>query len=529
MSKNIVICSDGTGNTAMKGRGTNVFKLYEAVDIHLDEPRQVTLYDDGVGTQSFNPLKLLSGAIGLGLNKNVIQLYTELAHLYNPGDRIFLFGFSRGAFTVRTLGGLIYQCGILDHDCKNDAELRRRAAAAYRAFRCRKLAYMERALCTLFDVVSFGRCCKKETLARVRNDYALENENFHAHPGSSKKIIPPVALIGAWDTVSAMGFPIKEISDFINMFIYRFKFENHDLGSNVEQACHALSIDDERRTFHPLMWNEDEDRNDRIEQVWFAGVHSNVGGGYPKHGMSLVTLVWMLHKAAKAGLVFSDHDYQLFVEHRNVNDKLYDSRSGFNSIYRYTPRNISKLCKRYGLVPRIHLSVFERIAQNTEAYAPGNLPNNLEVIGNEGPTAVTRAVQQLMRNELGNTASLLNKVSWAIILRIGAHITMLTLLAFMLLMYVIKYSAAWGLKSTLVDLFSVYGFADLLKYSLKDYWWLILIVIVLYLASGLAEKYMKRRFSEFYHGLLKRLRKVFDLTNEKVVLPDHSDEKKTYD
>ena len=115
MAKNIVICSDGTGNTAIKGRGTNVFKLFEAVDLNghrtnLSLDAQLAFYDDGVGTTGVTLLKLLGGVAGVGLARNVRQLYRELSRVYDPGDRIFLFGFSRGAFTVRTLAGMIGTC-----------------------------------------------------------------------------------------------------------------------------------------------------------------------------------------------------------------------------------------------------------------------------------------------------------------------------------------------------------------------------------------------------------------------------------
>src|SRR5512139_3212303 len=127
MAKNIVICSDGTGNSTIKGRGTNVFKLFEAVDVngHQRDARltpQVTFYDDGVGTENFKPLQLAGGAFGWGLSRNVRQLYKELARVYDPGDSIFLFGFSRGAFTVRSLVGLIATCGLLDADKLQTAE-----------------------------------------------------------------------------------------------------------------------------------------------------------------------------------------------------------------------------------------------------------------------------------------------------------------------------------------------------------------------------------------------------------------------
>ena len=119
MAKRIIICSDGTGNTAVKGRGTNVFKLYEAIDLngHRTDPTltpQVALYDDGVGTENVKLLKIFAGMTGFGLGRNVRQLYKELVRIYDPGDEIYVFGFSRGAFTVRTLVGLIAKCGVLD-------------------------------------------------------------------------------------------------------------------------------------------------------------------------------------------------------------------------------------------------------------------------------------------------------------------------------------------------------------------------------------------------------------------------------
>ena len=143
MPKNIVVCADGTGNTTIKGRGTNVFKLFEAVDTSehrskSPEAQQAAIYHDGVGTESLKWLRVLSGASGWGLSRNVKQLYGELARVYEPGDRIFLFGFSRGAFTVRTLAGLITTCGILDvskPEYSTNASFWRAIRAAYQAYR----------------------------------------------------------------------------------------------------------------------------------------------------------------------------------------------------------------------------------------------------------------------------------------------------------------------------------------------------------------------------------------------------------
>jgi hypothetical protein len=156
--------------------------------------------------------------------------------------------------------------------------------------------------------------------------------------------------------------------------VYRFKFPDRFLNDRVVQACHALSIDDERHSFHPLVWNEGKN-GDRIEQVWFAGVHSNVGGGYPKQGMSLVALDWMMAKAEAAGLRFNPGDRELLRDHASVDDKLYDSRAGLGTFYRWKPRDIAAICRANAMdPPRLHVSVLERMAHGTEDYSPANLP-----------------------------------------------------------------------------------------------------------------------------------------------------------
>src|SRR6267142_2270961 len=143
MPKRIIVCSDGTGNTAIKGRGTNVFKLFEAVDLdshrfNPDVTPQIAIYDDGVGTEEFKPLKIFGGATGWGLSRNVKHLYKELARVYDPGDEIYMFGFSRGAFTIRTLVGFIATCGLVDPEKLNPktfGNLQSTVAKAYRAYR----------------------------------------------------------------------------------------------------------------------------------------------------------------------------------------------------------------------------------------------------------------------------------------------------------------------------------------------------------------------------------------------------------
>jgi len=364
MAKRIVICSDGTGNTAIVGRGSNVFKTFEAVDLngHKHDASltpQIALYDDGVGTEDFKPLKIFAGMTGWGLSRNVKQLYKELVRVYDPGDEIFMFGFSRGAFTIRTLAGFIGTCGVLDRNkcCGTTAsELERGIRRAYRVYRS---CYRTRLVQMIMGPPSRDR-----------------GTAFKEHCSHDARI----TFIGVWDTVDAVGLPFH-ISNVINSVIYRYKFPDRRLSQVVDRACHALAIDDERHSFHPLLWDEtaDDAGSGRIEQVWFAGAHSNVGGGYPKHGMSLVALDWMLTKAREQQLRLKASERRYFFEHANVDDKLYDPRAGLGVFYRWKIRDVAAICRENNVTPKIHLSVFERIAHGTEDYAPGNIPAGTRV------------------------------------------------------------------------------------------------------------------------------------------------------
>ena len=368
MPKNIIICSDGTGNTAIKDRGTNVFKLFEAIDLngHRINPYldpQVAFYDDGVGTETFLPLKLLGGAFGFGLAKNVRNLYMDLVRVYDPGDestpadQIYLFGFSRGAFTVRTLAGLIAKCGVLDRDKLGTTDaLRAMVRKAYSTYR--------RSYRTLLGSV-VNRILVGLRLRRPDADAMAAFKQAHSIPAEVR-----IRFIGVWDTVDAVGGPFHT-SDVINAVFHRFKFPDRILSDKVDQAVHALSIDEARAAFGPVLW----EAKPNIEQVWFAGVHSNVGGGYPKQGMSLVTLDWMMQKAQQNGLRILPDDRKNYWEHGNVDDKMYDSRAGLGVFYRWKPRNMQTLWsgQKAGTLPPVHLSVLERLAHGTDGYAPGTL------------------------------------------------------------------------------------------------------------------------------------------------------------
>jgi uncharacterized protein (DUF2235 family) len=381
MPKNIVICSDGTGNSGIKDRGTNVFKLFESIDLNGQRANpsldvQIALYDDGVGTETFLPLKILGGAFGWGLARNVRQLYMGLVRIYDPGDRIFLFGFSRGAFTVRTLVGMIARCGVLDRErLLTTEDLREAVKQAYRTYRRSYRTWLGGLLQSARE--KFGRQSDTDAMREFKAAYSLTADKFRdaGSPGQDVRI----TFLGVWDTVDAVGGPFH-ISDVINTVFHRFKFSDRTLSPIVEHAAQALSIDDARAAFEPVLWKADQQR---VEQVWFAGVHSNVGGGYPKQGMSLVTLDWMMQKAAARGLRILTDDRKYYAEHGSTDDKSYDSRAGLGVFYRWKPRNMQKLWDRqYQQTkepPVVHVSVLERIAHGTDGYAPGTLAAPVKV------------------------------------------------------------------------------------------------------------------------------------------------------
>ncbi|MBI3598317.1 MAG: DUF2235 domain-containing protein [Nitrospirae bacterium] len=409
MAKNIILLSDGTGNSNIKDRGTNVFKLYEAIDLNCSSPKQVAFYDDGVGTEKFKPIQIVGSAFGFGLAHNVKALYKHLAQIYTPRDKIFMFGFSRGAFTVRTLAGFISKEGILNiNQYANDVTLDSAVSYLYENYRFQNTAFLEKVL-------------KKLPLPRkkIQTPITYTNEELELEKNDNRLI----EFIGVWDTVDAVGLPFDEATLFWNKFIFRFKFSNRILHSRVKKACHALAIDEERSSFHPLLWENDS----RIEQVWFPGVHSNVGGGYPQQGLSLVALDWMMEKAATAGLKFIPTYRQFVRDQEYAFDKLYDSRSGLGMYYRYKPRNIAEICSANKITtPKIHMSAFQRIAAGIFGYAPGNFPTNFEMVDNSGTHASATQISQILNQRLvvakiipptNNTSPLLAKMKWHICFR----------------------------------------------------------------------------------------------------------------
>jgi uncharacterized protein (DUF2235 family) len=271
MNKRIVICSDGTWNRPErdidKDTPTNVLRMARAVKpIAKDKVPQQVFYDWGVGSDA-SPIA--GGITGKGLHKNIMDAYRYIVQNYADGDEIFLFGFSRGAYTVRSLCGLINNCGILK---RADARLIQAAFDHYK---------------------------KSSKPYAPKGKKSLEFRAKHSHRSRE------VAFVGVWDTVGAMGIPIS----FLGLMDDKDEFYDTKIGSNVRVARHALAIDEQRRDFEPTIWLPREDLD--LRQVWFSGVHSDVGGSYKpdKDGslLSDIPLAWMMTEASVSGLSLEPH------------------------------------------------------------------------------------------------------------------------------------------------------------------------------------------------------------------------------
>lgn len=404
-AKSIILFSDGTGNSSAKLFKTNVWRMYEAVDLGPPaegKRHQISYYDDGVGTSSFKPLTLLGGAFGWGLQRNVLDIYRYACRNYRDGDDIYAFGFSRGAFTVRLAVALIASEGLVRS--ASEAELDRKSRGAYRAFRA---AFLPRRL-----------QWPTKWLRSVRRWFDRLRGQAPHDPADTCR--PNIRFVGVWDTVSAYGGPITEITRAIDNWVYPLSMPDYQLDERVLCARHALAIDDERDAFQPLLWDEVHEEAlvkkgtadpGRLEQVWFTGMHADVGGGYPDESLSYVSLLWMMEEAERAGLRTLTVVKDRIVALASSYGPIHDSRAGLGAYYRYQPRKIAAWLdpvdpttlslrdpaitdsrgRSRGLLRSVsvHESVINRIATGTDRYAPITLPQTFRIVPPqvEGETA----------------------------------------------------------------------------------------------------------------------------------------------
>ncbi len=279
--RNIILCFDGTWNREDGDRPTNVVRTSRAVaPATAAGIEQLRYYDRGVGTGRFDRIR--GGLAGLGLAGNVEEAYVWLSARYRPGDRLFLFGYSRGAYTARSLAGLVGLCGIADPE-KCSAGGRRVSDAALEAM-------------SIYRVASGP--AREERAERYRENWTRASAGGGSGRGRDSR---QVHFVGVWDTVGSLGVPLSGLKWIAAR---RHRFHDVSVGDHIRHACHAVAIDERRRPFAPTLWLNGPHAAERVGQVWFPGVHGDVGGGGTATGLSDGALLWMWSKAWAAGLAF---------------------------------------------------------------------------------------------------------------------------------------------------------------------------------------------------------------------------------
>ena len=293
MTKRLVVCLDGTWNSPDQGRNpTNVVKIMEAIPPRdAAGTRQITFYDAGVGADSGQVDRIVDGYTGRGLEQNVRDGYRFLANNWERGDEIYLLGFSRGAFTARSLCGFLSACGLLEQHAM------RRLLEAWELYRQPKEQRHPDKLAALHAV---SRC-----------DVRVE-------------------CIGVWDTVGALGVP----GALLQSLNREHQFHDTELCEMVECAFHAVAIDEKRGPFGPTLWQrrKGESLKQRVvEQVWFPGVHSNIGGSCPDAGLSDLALLWMIRRVQAHSRLAFDERYISAQVPPDPLAEIYESRTALYS------------------------------------------------------------------------------------------------------------------------------------------------------------------------------------------------------
>lgn len=280
MPKSLIVCCDGTWNQpeteSQQCYPTNVLRLVRALKPRTSNGDQVAYYDMGVGTGGWWD-RWVGGAMGVGLSGNLMEAYRFLVNNWAPGDRLFLFGFSRGAYTVRSLAGLIHTAGLLP----------------------------KAAMPRFPSVYRYYRTSPEERYKMENVESILEVIDSALQAGRR----PRIDLLGVWDTVGALGLPLQGLRKVSRKWV---GFHDTQLSTSVLRGVQALAIDEQRKPFAADLWTHAPDANaeqrshdeNRVLQVWFSGIHSDVGGGYSDTRLADITLDFMLGEAEQAGLEF---------------------------------------------------------------------------------------------------------------------------------------------------------------------------------------------------------------------------------
>jgi uncharacterized protein (DUF2235 family) len=326
--KRLVVCCDGTWQNLTSPCPSNVVKLAQSVKpIAHDGVTQVIFYDEGIGTEG---LKILGGATGLGIDKNIEDCYRFLSLNYVDGDEIYLFGFSRGAYTVRSLAGMIYCSGLLDRPHVTKAH------EAYELYRNRGV--------------------------KPRDKVAVEYRETYGDR-------VPITLLACFDTVGALGIPgipaFRKLNDQLNK---RYRFHDTTLNKFIQNALHAVAIDEIREVFDVTpMKKHPEAESQRVIQKWFPGSHGCVGGGTEENrGLSDAALQWMIDSIGVLGLGL-DLDPSKILTGINPNYECdFKNDVGFFKLAGIKFRDVSDA------IEDLHESTINRL-KNRKDYRPKNL------------------------------------------------------------------------------------------------------------------------------------------------------------
>jgi hypothetical protein len=343
MQKRIIICSDGTWNSPHKkvnkqGRLTNVAKMVRAIE-PVDKSakmHQLVFYDQGIGTDTFGWLeRKMRSMTGWGIKQSILDCYRFLAQNYTDGDEIHLIGFSRGAYTIRSLSGLLDTIGLLD----------------------------KTKLDTLPEAYEFYRKpTAKRGGKRFKSIRSLRRHATH----------PPITFLGVFETVGALGIPTIGLGRLIKN---RVSFHSSKLSAQVAHAYQALAIDEQRAPFKPAIWTS-KGTQSHVQQVWFAGTHNDIGGGSLDIGLSDIAFRWMTQRAIECGLTFNEkyiNDGKRFSP-----DPLGPIAQSFTIGYRMLDRLRSmspherRISQTGGIGEMIHESVLTRL-QEFAGYRPTSL------------------------------------------------------------------------------------------------------------------------------------------------------------
>lgn len=273
MKKLIVFC-DGTWNSADQQTTnnqpcpTNVARLFEAITAEDQRGNpQLVHYIRGVGTRFGE--RISGGGFGYGISDNIKEGYQFICSNYEEGDQIFLFGFSRGAFTARSIAGFIHNLGIL------------RRHAFYK----------------LNEAFQYYR--------DKSPDWKPESANANGFQQAYCWPTKSIHFVGVWDTVGALGAPYGIVLAWLIDKLFKCGFHDTKLSSSIQSAYHALAIDEHRWPFRPTRWElapEHQANLQNFQEKWFPGVHSDVGGGYPVTGLADISLQWMAQNAQNHGM-----------------------------------------------------------------------------------------------------------------------------------------------------------------------------------------------------------------------------------